>query len=258
MRSSKFFNIDPSILIEYIHDDSNLLGESYNVLYNSKTKLRSFVSADDSVSNNDLYNQLYKIDTIQNRYSSVPWESPNSLKDGYSFLQLKNYSSSIPIRYDYVKIHLPVNYVFEDKKGFYLRIYTLDYDNTSQVNLSNYYFNITDIEQNYKMQYSSPLFILNEKQWGKYLVVSIPSITKTSDQRVNNITKENSINWNLTNGKGISKSAPIFIDFHFIESIDLINGVNFFNLSPVKTISLPQTPEFEKLGVKIEKSTQGD
>jgi hypothetical protein len=36
MKVSKYFNIDPNILIEYIYDDSNLIGEPYNILYNTK------------------------------------------------------------------------------------------------------------------------------------------------------------------------------------------------------------------------------
>ena len=268
MKLSKYFNIDPNILIEFIYDDSNLIGEPYNILLNTKTGTKCFISADEErppqrgyvQTNNDLYNQLYKIDTIQNRYGKVPLgNTPNSIDtDFISFLQIKNYARSIPVRYDTIKVHFPVNYVFEGKKGFYLKVYTYDFSNQKIIELSNFYFNITDIEQNYKLEYSSPLLILNQKQWGKYVKILIPSVTKISDQRRFNITTNNSINFNLSDGIGLSKTSPIFMDYHFIDSVDNVGGNSFFNLSPRQTVVVPQTPEFEKLGVKIEESSQGD
>jgi hypothetical protein len=267
MKISKYFNIDPNVLIEYIYDDSNLIGEPYNILYNTRNGLKCFISGDEvrptprgyKQTNNDLYNQLYKIDNIQGRYGKLPISGSNKIdSDNYSFLQLRNFATSIPIRYDTIKVHIPVDSTFGDYKGFHLRAYTYDFDNTKVVELSNFFFNITDVEQNYKLEYSSPVQIINEKQWGKYVKIQIPATTKVSDQRVFNVTRENSINYNLTDGLGLSKNSPVFLDFYFINSVDTVNGSKFFNLSSKTTVVVPQTPEFEKLGVKIEESTQGD
>jgi hypothetical protein len=268
MKVSKYFNIDPNILIEYIYDDSNLIGEPYNVLYNTRTGLKCFISADElrpaprgyKQTNNDFYNQIYKIDTVQNRYGKIPLSNqPNQVDSNVaSFLQVRNFARSIPVRYDIIKVHIPVDWTFGDYKGFYLRSYTYNFDNTKVVELSNYFFNMTDIEQNYKLEYSSPNLLINEKQWGKYIKIQIPSTTKVSDQRSLNVTRENSINFNLTDGLGLSKTAPVFLDFHFISSVDTVGGNKFFNLTSKKTVVVPQTPEFEKLGVRIEESSQGD
>ena len=274
MKVSKYFNIDPNILIEYIYDDGNLIGEPYNILVNSKSNIKSFISSDElrpaprgyKQTNNDAYNQLYRIDNVANRFGKLPMTSqPNKIdSDNYSFLQLRNFATSIPVRYDKIKVHVPIDYTFGDYKGFYLRAFTYNYNNDRIVELSNFFFNITDIVQNYKLEYSSPILIINEKQWGKYVQLQIPSLTKISDQRVSSATqsittvRENSINFNLTNGEGLSKTAPVFMDFQFIQSVDTVGGNKFFNLTPKKTISVPQTPEFEKIGVKIEESSQGD
>ena len=51
----------------------------------------------------------------------------------------------------------------------------------------------------------------------------------------------------MTDGIGLSKTAPVFIDFHFIESIQFINSFPYFQLTPKRTIAFPQTPEFEKI-----------
>lgn len=274
MKVSKYFNIDSNILIEYIYDDSNLIGEPYNILINSKSRIKSFISSDElkpaprgyKQTNNDAYNQLYRIDNVANRFGKLPITNvPNRIdSNNYGFLQLRNFATSIPIRYDKIKVHIPIDYTFGDYKGFYLRVFSYNYTNDRIVELSNFFFNITDVVQNYKLEYSSPIQIINEKQWGKYVQIQIPALTKISDQRVISPTqstttvRENSINFNLTNGEGMSKTAPIFMDFQYIQSVDTVGGNKFFNLTPKKTLSVPQTPEFEKIGVKIEESTQGD
>ena len=264
MRYSRYINIDSNTLLEYIYDDSNLIGEPYNILYNIQTGFKCFVSTDELVppikgykqTNNDAYNHLYPIG--QSVYSRLPSIGSNRISGDYPSLQLKNFATSIPIRYDKIRIHLPVNYTFGDMKGFYLRVYTFDFNNNKIIELTNYHFNITDVEQNYKLEYSTPMLYVNENQWGKYLELQIPSVTKVSDQRINDVTRSNSINYNLTDGLGLSKTSPIFIEFRNIESINKINGTNFYQLSTQKTVVVPQTPEFEKLGIRIEESKQGD
>ena len=264
MRYSRYINIDSNTLLEYIYDDSNLIGEPYNILYNTQTGFKCFVSTDELVpplkgykqTNNDPYNQLFPV--AQSLYSRLPTIGANTISGDYPFLQLKNFATSIPIRYDKIRIHIPVNYTFGEMKGFHLRAYTFDFNNDKLIELTNYHFNITDVDQNYKLEYSTPILYINENQWGKYLEVQIPSVTKVSDQRINDITRSNSINYNLTDGLGLSKTSPIFIEFRNIESINTVNNTNFYQLSTQKTIVVPQTPEFEKLGVRIEESTQGD
>lgn len=271
MKHSRFISIDTNILLEYIYDDSNLIGEPYNVLVNNKTNTRSFVSTDILrppirgyvQTNNDPYNQLFQVSPSS--YAKLPTTGNNTISDDFPFIQLKNFSTSIPIRYDKIRIHLPVSYTFGDNKGFYLRVYTLDATENKIVELSNYYFDISDIEQNYKLEFSSQTLYLLENQWGKYVEVQIPSVTKVSDQITSfNLSTQlgepraNSINFNLTDGVGLSRNSPIFIDFKDIESVTVTNNQRYFNTSTRKTVVIPQTPEFENLGVRIEESTQGD
>jgi hypothetical protein len=271
MKHSRFISIDTNILLEYIYDDSNLIGEPYNILVNNKTNTRSFVSTDILrppirgyvQTNNDPYNQLFQVSPSS--YAKLPTLGNNTISDDFPFIQLKNFSTSIPIRYDKIRIHLPVSYTFGDNKGFYLRVYTLDATENKIVELSNYYFDISDIEQNYKLEFSSQTLYLLENQWGKYVEVQIPSVTKVSDQLTSfsstnqlGVPRANSINFNLTDGVGLSRNSPIFIDFKDIESVTVTNNQRYFNTSTRKTVVIPQTPEFENLGVRIEESTQGD
>ena len=79
-----------------------------------------------------------------------------------------------------------------------------------------------------------------------------------SNQRVNGVVKNNSINSNLTGGIGLSLTSPIFIDFYFINKAQTLNSVTTYLMSSKVTVTVPQTPEFEQLGLRIDHSVDGD
>ena len=253
MRVSKFIKLNKNILLEYIYDGDNNIGDPYKILLNNKNNQNnySYIAGDSSLTNNTVTNQLFQIDSVNNTFGLV-----NTIN--YSFLQLKDYSEGFPAKHDTIKIHLPVNYTFDEYIGFYLRVFTFDYNNKKTYELSNYYFDITNIDQNYLINLSNPSLLFQEKLWGKYLRIDIPAVSYLSSLRSGNFAKENTINHSLTNGTGLSITSPVFIDFHFINSKKAISGVTTFNLTPKSSTSLPQTPDFQKLGLKIEHSKNGD
>lgn len=248
---SKFIKLEKNILLEYIYNDSNLISEPYNIVVNSKYKSNSYIAADSSITNNTQNNQLFKIDTISSRYGKLD-------TDNYSFLQIKNYSSGNPIQHDTVKVHIPISYLFGEHLGFYMRVYAYDSLNSVTYDLSNFYFDMTDINQTNLLNFTSPPLLFQEKLWGKNISFDIPSLNYISSQLTNRLPKEDSINYNLTDGNGLSTTSPIFIDFHFIDNIQTINTVQTYLLGSNLTTTIPQTPEYEKLGLVIEHSKNGD
>lgn len=251
MRVSKFIKAEKDILIEYIYDDGNNISDSYKILHNFKDNSYSYVSGSASTTGNTPGNQLFKIDGVNNNYGKLDTST-------YTFLQLKDYASGSPIRHDIIKIHLPINYTFGENIGCYIRAYTFDYNNKITYDISNFFFDATDVNQSYLLNYNSPPLLFQEKLWGKNITINIPSIYTISNQRVNNATKNNSINFNLTNGTGLSQNTPLFIDFHFITTKKTINNISTYYLTSKTSMSLPQSPDFENIGVKIEHSKNGD
>jgi hypothetical protein len=265
MRLSKWVQVNKDILIEYIYDQDNLISERYAVIFNEKTMAPSFASTLSKTKNyadlvisetskvipNTPVNQLVKLSEIDKTYAKFDISTQ-------TFIQKKDYPPSIPISYDRIRIHMPVNYVFGNFNGCHLRVYTLDYNDEVFIDLSNYFFNIRDVNQFNDLQYSIPSFIHNGVNWGKYLEIQIPSVNKVSDLRRNGSARENTINYNLTAGKGLSKKAPVFMDFHFIEDTRTVNDIDYFRLTSKVSTSFPQTPEFELLGVNLDKSDQGE
>jgi hypothetical protein len=248
---SKFIKLDKDVLLEYIYNDGNLVSEAYNILVNSKDRKRSYMAFDTSSTGNNQANQLFLIDPIEGKWGKVN-------TNYYTFLQVKNYSAPSPTRHDTLKFHIPVNWTFGEYLGFYVRVYTFDSLNNTQFELSNFYFDMSDVSKQNLLNFSTPALLFHEKLWGKNIQIEIPAVSEISSQLTNNRPTDNSINFNLTGGNGLSLNAPIFVDFHFIKNIQTINSVTNYLLEPAVTTTIPQTPDFERLGLKIENSTNGD
>ena len=248
---SKFVKLDKDVLLEYIYDDGNLISESYNILVDSRNRAQSYISNPSSITGNTIGNQLFKVDTVTQKYSKV---NPSY----YSFLQLKEFASGLPSKHDTIKIHIPINWTFGEHLGFYIRVYGFDTTNSRTFDISNFYFDMTDVSQQYLLNFTTPPLLFQEKLWGKNITIQVPALNDISSQRSNNVPKENSINANLTNGSGLNITSPVFIDFHFVDKIQTVNAVTNYILSTKVTTTVPQTPEFEKLGLVVEDSINGD
>lgn len=248
---SKFTKVDKNILVEYIYDDENNISEGYDVLVNTKDRKQSYLSVDTSGTNNTKGNSLFKLDNLSNKYGKIDTSY-------YTFLSIRNYSTGQPLRHDTLRIHLPINWTFGEYLGFNVRVFAYDTLNQQTYDLSNFYFDMTDVSQSYLLNFTSPPLLFQEKLWGKNLNIEIPSLSAIASQRVNNRPKENSVNANLTNGAGLSLTIPIFIDFQFITNIQTINSISTYILGPKVSISIPQSPEFENLGLMVEHSVNGD
>jgi hypothetical protein len=248
---SKFVKLDKDVLLEYIYDDGNLISESYDILVDSRDRRQSYIAGSSSITGNTIGNQLFKVDSVTQKYAKV---NPSY----YSFLQLKEYASGTPTRHDTIKIHVPINWTFGEHLGFFIKVYGFDTTNTRIFDISNFYFDMTDVSQQYLLNFTSPPLLFQEKLWGKNITINIPSLSDLAGQKTNNVPKENSINANLTNGAGLNITSPVFIDFHFIDNIQTVNGLTGYILSTKVTTTVPQTPEFERLGLVVAHSINGD
>jgi hypothetical protein len=252
---SKYVKLDKDILLEYIYNDGNMIGDQYKILVDSRDNRRSYIAGDFSSTGNTNIkgkeNQLFRLDQVSGRYGIV---NP----DYYSYLQYKEFSASIPVRHDTIKVHIPINWTFGEHLGFYIRVYGLDETNTNPFEISNFYFDMTNVSQQYLLNYSAPPLLFQEKLWGKNIQIEIPAINELAAQKVNGLPKNDSINSNLSNGIGLSITAPIFIDFYFIDGIQKVNGITSYILAGKVTTTIPQAPEFERLALMVQHSTEGD
>jgi len=248
-KQSKFMKLNPNILMEWVFDNEHYVSENYKVITNlNANKKRNFLSTSGL---NNINNNLFQLDSVLNKYTL-----PNTAK--YNFLQEQDYNTA-PIQYDTVRIYLPVtyNFVFDGYVGLYLKIFAYGFYNDIIYELSNIFFDATNTINSGLTNLAIPFFY-DEQQWGKYYQFDIPSIDYVSNQRSGTTTLPNSINKNLTVGEGISQTAPIFVDFQYLNAKEIILGNTYYYASDSYRISFAKAPEYNTLGVQIQESTEGD
>ena len=246
---NKFLKLNENVLLEWIYDDTNLISENYHIITNLQDKTRSFFSTTNS---NTKENSIFSIDPVMNR--NVVFNPQK-----YNFLQDQIFSSTL-VPYDKVRIHFPLSYNLDPNYvGFALKLMVYDYDNKIQYYLSNYFYN-NNTSSLSTMNLEQP-FLFDNKNWGKYVELSVPSAEFLSNQRItttySDLPLDNTINKNLTI-IGVSKISPIFINFSFVNSANVIFGETYYGLGDTFKTSISIKPEYEDLAVDIIESTQGD
>jgi len=244
--------INPNVLMEWTFDNENNVTENYKVITNlNENKKRSFLS---TISNNNINNNLFLLDTVLRKYTTINTEK-------YNFLQYQDYNTA-PIPYDNVKLYLPTNYnfVLNEYVGLYVKIYTYDYYNESMYELANIFFDSTT-KSTSGMTLSVP-FLYDGQEWGKYYEFQIPSIDYVSNQRTTTLTDNsvlsNTINDNFTLGIGLSQTSPIFVDFKYLVTKENVLGTTYYYSSESYNTSFSKSADYNTLAVNIKESTEGD
>lgn len=247
---SEFKKLNRDVLLEWTYDPTNVILEPFKIMKNSKDFINSYIATDSTITRNSLDNQLFTIDASTNKYTLVDTSK-------YNFLNVTDYVSPIAVRHDRLKIYFPANYNFGEYQGIYLRLYTYDFRNQKFCEISNYFYDATDTNRNDLIKGASPLFY-QERVWDRYIELNVPSVYDVSLQRQNGVPIVGSINQLLTDGQGLSQTAPIFIDFKFINKIVQVGNIKSYLLSQKITQQVPQIPQLEALGLYIDESTRGD
>jgi len=250
---SKFLNVNKDVLVEWVFDNNNFITENYQVLSNLNDNTRSFLSTQNL---NKIQNTVFAVDEVVKRYTKVDLSQ-------FNFLQKQTYTStSVP--YDTVRLNFPTTFNFEEEGylGIVIKIYTYDFYDKKIVPISTYFYDDQDVTRQKQIQLRNP-FLYNSKEWSKYIELLIPNLQFVANQRVtnndgSNYPIDNTINYELTNGIGISMNAPIFIDFSFIISEETRFGIKYFVLGDTFKTSIPKVPEYQDLSAEIIESTQGD
>lgn len=253
--TSRFIRVHQDALIEWINDDSFFYEDEYSIVKDTQNGISSFSfskNATDPVNYNKLPYQLYLIDTIINKFGIAD-------PDTKPFLQEVKYANNAPSKFDKVKIWFPIHWTFPNLAGMFLKIWALNYENSTPYSLCNFYLDSTIPSEINKLTTEGDPLRLYDKLWGKSITLYIPSVYTEALNRTNNAPTLGTINYNLTSGQlGLSTTSPIFIDFRYLTAKQTTLGqVAFFTLPPLVT-SIPQTPEYNNLAVQIVNADDGD
>jgi hypothetical protein len=254
MKATQYQKVNRDVLLEWTYDDSNFLQEPYKILNNQRDLIKSYVSSDTSVTKNILSNQLFRLDVFGSRFTKV------SL-DEYPFLTTEEFVDPEPVIHDKLKIYFPSNWAFGEYQGIYLRLYTFDSTNKKICELSNFFFDVNSSDtSSYLATDVLPGLEYQERVWNKFIEIQIPSLYHVSRVAVDpTYFLDTSVNFKLSDGIGLSKDAPIFVDFRFIARVNTFTSLpSNYTLTNAISVQFPQRPETEGIKLVIQESTRGD
>ena len=249
--NSEFKQIHRDILLEWVYDSKNLILEPYKILTNSKDLMSSYLAFDSTITNNSQDNSLVIVDSPANKFAKIDTSR-------YTFLSIKEYVSPSAIQHDRVKIYLPVNYKFGEYQGFYLRLYTYDFFNKKLFEISNFFLDVNDLNQLGLIKTLSNPILYQDKVWDRFIELNVPSVYSIALQRDSSGAINDTINFNLTEGIGLSQTAPIFIDFRFITKITTIGSLTTYITSQKTIQQIPQIPQLQSLSLYMQEAIGGD
>ncbi len=248
MTTSQYKKAHRDVLFEWVWDDSNGIAEPFKIVKDIRDNSTSYVGS--NLTLNDVDKQLFPLDKVQRKYGLID-------ENQYPFLNVDDYSSQGQVRHDKLKLYFPSNFDFGEYRGVYVRIYTFDFELRKTHDLSNYYFDKLDSNQSVLSEFVPPLSY-EGRLWDSSITIEIPSVEAVALQLQSGSPTPGSINQLLTDGRGLSMTSPIFVDFQFITGKQTAGGVDTYLLGEALTYEFPQSPTLEELDMLIKESDNGD
>lgn len=272
--TSKYIQIDPQILLEYIYTDTT----SPEVIQTSTSGNRLLILDNTYTGSNFVFNEdnpNVETGNFRNR-SAIPITHDRSR---YAYLTNKNTLNyldfdseldsvndllnqltsplNVPVRnvqYDTIRLHLVSGFSFEDKgDGFIFEVLFRDRNLVKHNALSIAYRSSDSFEIN-----NPNPFISNEKLYTRYLEFKVPALNYLIDDYITNKANPDAISNLITNGFGFNVQENISLSLKFINRTEVINGQTFFNLGDGREVSINKLDEYSGLSAVIEESTSGD
>ena len=216
MQTKSYIKLKQDVLVELTMDDTYLIDTDYSIINDALNSRKSFAYTGSAV--NGTTNQLYEVDDTLGKWNAAdPSTQP--------LITLANYDNQPLYTYSNVRLYFPINFQFNSIEGFYLGVYVYDYHNEDLFWLSNFYIDLSNSVHFNMIENSGAPIRYQDKLWSKYVDVKIPSLYAESRKRTGSSATSGTINYNLTDGVGLSQTNPIFFDFRFIDSSYTVGGV---------------------------------
>lgn len=268
MRVQKYLKLAKDVLLEWIYDDDNYIAENYVIAEDTIQRYRFFsqqktTSSIPSTVGNTVNYQTFAINRDVNKWGVV---NPDPVTNKYGYVQLQQFPGNVPVKYDIIRIHFPINYNFNGYLGFRLAVDVQNKTQDKRYGLCSYFYDKTNADRLLELKLGKP-FHFQDKMWGKYIELSIPSPNVVSKdyqavgfnalQAVQGGIHSNLIGDTAMNAM-LDADSPVFISFAYLLKKDTTVGQQYFITTEPFTATIQAVPEYETLAVQIVHSDQGD
>lgn len=272
--TSKYIQLTPQILVEYIYTDTilpevietNIGGARIMLLDDSYTGTKFLFNEDNpnTITGNYRTRSAVPVNSDRTKYAYLTDNSALNYLDydinlpNVSTLQAQlNTAPNVPmqqVQYDTIRVHLISGFSFSDADdGFVFEVKFKD-KAYNRHNLVSIAYLRTD---SYETLNPKP-FIVGEKLYSKYIELKVPALSWMTNEYVTSPGNPNILANQITNNIGLFYQNTVDISVRSINNIDLINGQRFFTMANESTASLNMTDEYSLLSAVIIESEIGD
>lgn len=272
--TSKFLQLDPQVLVEYIYTDplspeiieTDANGAKILVLNNPYTNSNFIFNEDNPyvITGNLRARSVLPLNSTRSQYAYLTTsnvlnyldydtsiDSVNELLG--QLITLPNVPTKAP-HYDTIRIHLVSGYSFEGLgEGFIFEALVSDRNNNKN-SLSSIVYRPAD---NYETLNPTP-FILGEKLYTKYIEIKVPATSWMTDEYLVDKTNPSTLSWIFTSGNGLKVQNTIELSLKYIAKTEKINGQTYFYPGEESRTSINIRDEYSNLYAVIEESSSGD
>lgn len=266
MNSSRFLQISPDILLEYVYTDQNVTSPE---TFNTDTYPIE-IMRDAYTSGSYLFNTEAVKDTMGN-YRDVSSASITANKSQYAYLDtdiaepyndfdpnltnsnqlLQSFpTGGIDVVYDTVKVHFTSGFDFSGYDGLIFET-TVPRRDGVILNLSSRTFLRSDTPI-----FNEDPFLLSNKLYASYIEWKVPSVYFMANE---NASSTDTLSNKLTSGQGFLTTPPItFKVSGILETVRNSNGYRLFNIQEINSASILNRDIYDNLYAQVVDSTGGD
>jgi hypothetical protein len=263
MDSSRFVQLSPGILLEYVYTDQSN-PEVFNTAtypielmqddYTNSTYMFNFISVE-STMGNSRDNSAASVSAKNDQYVSlntsvgVPYNDYDPKFTPTPQLP-QTFTPNINIQYDTVRVHFVAGFNFDGYDGVIFEVLAPRRDSVL-LSLSTINFLKTDTPI-----FNPDPFLLGEKLYATYIEWRVPALY----YMVNSFspTNPNTLAYKLTDAQGFLSTPPITIKAQGIANTFIDNGYSFYNVEQINQVSLLNRDIFDNLYASVEESVNGD
>ena len=263
MNSSRFVQLSPGILLEYVYTDQanpdvfNTATYPIELMqdgYTNSTYMFNFISVE-STMGNSRDNSAASVSAKNSQYVylntsvGVPYNDYDPKFTPTPQLP-QTFTPNINIQYDTVRVHFVAGFDFQGYDGIIFEVLAPRRDGVL-LSLASINFLKTD-----SPIFNSDPFLLGEKLYATYIEWRVPSLFFM----VNSFsqTNHNTLAYKLTGGQGFIGTPPITIKAQGIVNTVIDNGYSFYNVEQINQVSLLNRDIFDNLYASVVESVNGD
>lgn len=263
MESSRFIQLSPQILVEYIYADQanpltfNTGTYPIEIMRDAYTNGSYFFNTDSVSATMGNYRDISvaAIDENRTKYAylntdvGTPYNDFDSnLTDTASLPQ--TFSPNLDIVYDRIKVHFVAGFTFENFDGIIFEI-TVPRRDSVQLNLSSINFLKSDTPV-----FNPDPFLLADKLYSTYIEWRIPSLFFMNNSFLT--SDPNGLGYRLTEGQGFLGAPPINIKALGISTTTIENGYSIYDVEEINSASILNRDIYDLLFAQVVESTGGD